>query len=110
LLRGDDPLEATLAVGSMLLPHEERRERLVAAAVPVHFGTSIFWAVVLERVLPRRHRAAWGAAAGLAISALDLLVLGRRFQRVSELPLAPQVADHVLYGATVGYVITLRSR
>jgi hypothetical protein len=106
LFRENDPLEATLAAGSMLLPDEERTARLLAAAVPVHFGVSILWAVVLERVLPRRHGVWWGAAAGLGIAALDLLVVGRRFERIRKLPLAPQLADHVLYGATVGYALS----
>jgi hypothetical protein len=106
LLRGADPLEPTLAVGSMALPGEERTLRLLAAAVPVHFGVSIFWGVVLERVLLRRHRVLWGAAAGLGIAALDLLVVGRRFVRIRKLPFAPQLAIHVLYGATVGYVLS----
>src|SRR5204862_7509936 len=36
LARGEDPLAATVAAGSILLPAEERRGWLVAAAVPVH--------------------------------------------------------------------------
>jgi hypothetical protein len=106
LVRGDDPLEATLAAASMLLPDEERTARLLAAAVPVHFGISIVWSIVLERVLPRRHRIRWGVAAGVGIAALDLFVVGRRFERIRKLPLAPQLADHVVYGATVGYVLS----
>jgi hypothetical protein len=38
LAAGRDPFEATLAAGSMLLPGETRRGRLVAAAVPVHLA------------------------------------------------------------------------
>jgi hypothetical protein len=106
LIRGDDPLEATLAAGSTLLPDEERTARLLAASVPVHFGISIVWSLVLERVLPRRHRLGWGAAAGVGIAALDLFVVGRRFERIRKLPLAPQLADHVVYGAIVGYVLS----
>jgi hypothetical protein len=105
LVRDDDPLEPTLAVGSMLLPNEERPARPVAAAVPVHLGVSVFWGLVLDLVLPRRGAIAWGASAGLAIAALDLVV-GRRFVRIRKLPFAPQLADHVLYGATVGYVLS----
>ncbi len=61
LLRRTDPLEATVAAGSILLPAERRRARLLAAAVPVHLTLSLGWAVLLARVLPRR--ATVGAAA-----------------------------------------------
>jgi hypothetical protein len=105
LAAGRDPLEATLAAGSILLPGEHRRGRLIAAAVPVHLSLSLGWALVLARLLPRRRRAAVGAVAGLGIAALDLGVLGRRFAPVRALPLLPQLADHVAYGATVGHVL-----
>jgi hypothetical protein len=105
LARGDDPLEATLAAGAILLPRERRRARLVAAAAPVHLAVSLFWGVVLERVLPRRPTVAAGAAAGLVIAAIDLGLLAQPFPRVRSLPLGPQLADHVLYGATVGFVL-----
>ena len=108
LAAGDDPLEATLAAGSMLLPDEDRPGRLFAAAVPVHLAFSLGWAAVLARVLPRRHTVAAGALAGLGIAALDL-GLGRRFfPRVRELPLLPQLADHLAYGTTVGIILARR--
>ena len=109
LLRGRDPLEATLAAGSLLLPHEERRARLLAAAIPVHVAISLGWALVLAGVLPARNRAVAGAAAGIAIAALDLGVVGRRFPRIRALPVAPQLADHVAYGATVGWALGRRA-
>jgi hypothetical protein len=102
LLTGGDPLAATAAAGSLVLRQEGRRPRLIAAAVPVHVGLSLGWAVVLAAVLPRRHTTAWGALAGLAIAAFDLGVAGRRFPKIRALPMLPQVADHVLYGAAVG--------
>jgi hypothetical protein len=108
LTAGRDPLEATLAAGSMLLPRETRRGRLVAAAVPVHLAVSLGWVVILARVLPCRRTAAAGAAAGLGIAVLDLGVLGRRFPQVRALPLLPQLADHVVFGATVGLVLERR--
>ena len=101
--RGDDPLEATLAAGSLLLPHETRRSRLLAAALPVHFSLSLGGACALERVFRRGVVA--GAVAGLGIAALDLGVVGRMFPRVRTLPVVPQLADHVAYGATVAYVV-----
>ncbi len=107
LVTGRDPLEATKAAGAILLPRESRTLPLVAAAIPVHLGLSLGWAVVLERLGVRG--VARGAAAGLAIAALDLGVVGRRFPRVRALPQAPQVADHLLYGALVGYVLAERA-
>ena len=107
---GRDPLEATLAAGSVLLPDEHRHGRLIAAAVPIHLSLSLGWALVLTRLLPRGREVRRGAAAGVAIAALDLGVVGRLFPRVRALPLLPQLADHLAYGATVGYVLARRRR
>ena len=103
LASGRDPLEPTRAAGSILLPHETRTVPLVAAAVPVHLALSLGWALVLCKA--RVRGAVPGAAAGLAIATLDLGVVGRRFPRIQALPLAPQIADHVAYGAVVGLVL-----
>ena len=103
-----DPLEATLAAGSVMLPRERRRLLLFLAAAPVHLSISLFWSLVLARALPRTRPVAVGAAAGVAIAAIDLGVIGRRFPRVRALPLLPQLADHALYGAGVGYVLARR--
>ena len=89
LASGGDPLAATVAAGSIVLPHETRRARLVAAAVPVHLALSLGWTAVLARTLPERRTAAAGAVAGLGIAALDLGVIGRRFERIRALPLLP---------------------
>jgi len=61
-------------------------------------------------VLPDRRTVALGAAAGLAIAALDLGVIGRRFPRIRALSQAPQVADHLAFGALVGAVVSRRRR
>ena len=108
LMTGADPLEATLAAGSIVLPREERRAVLVAVAVPLHVGLSLGWALVLARVLPRRGTALWGSAAGLGIALLDL-GWGRRRPRVAALRTAPQLADHIAYGAIVGMMLARRS-
>ncbi|HXH87887.1 MAG TPA: hypothetical protein VNI55_04710 [Gaiellaceae bacterium] len=104
LVTGRDPLEATKAAGAILLPHERRTGRLVAAAALVHLALSFGWALALARAGARGP--ARGAAAGLAIAALDLGVIGRRFPRVRALPLGPQVLDHLAYGAIVGLVLS----
>lgn len=108
LLGRDDPLAATRAAGALLMPHETRSGRLLAAAVPVHLGLSLGWGVVLAFVLPRRGTVAWGGLAGLAIAALDLNVPGERTAAVRALRTWPQVADHVAFGLTAAAVIAER--
>jgi hypothetical protein len=103
LATGRDPLEATLAAGSILLPGETRRGRLLAAAVPVHLALSLGWAVALQRAGVRG--AGRGALAGLAIGVVDLSLAARALPRVRALPVLPQLADHAVYGAVVGYVL-----
>jgi hypothetical protein len=103
LATGRDPLEATLAAGTLLRPSETRPGPLLIAAVPVHLTLSLGWAAVLERA--RVRGAARGALAGLTIAAIDLAVGRVLFPRVRALPLAPQVADHLAYGAIVGRML-----
>jgi hypothetical protein len=103
LATGRDPLEATLAAGSILLPGETRRTRLLAAAVPVHLALSLGWALALDRAGVRGARD--GALAGLAIGAVDLSVAAHVFPSVRRLPLLPQLADHAAYGAVAGHVL-----
>lgn len=104
---GRDPLEATLAAGSILLPGETRRGRLLAAGVPVHLGLSLGWALAFERAGVRG--AGRGALAGLAIAAFDLGLVAQRVPRVRALPLGPQIADHAAFGAIVGHLLGSRS-
>jgi len=106
LATGRDPLEAALAAGSILLPAETRRTRLLAAAVPVHLALSLGWALALDRAGVRGARR--GALAGLAIGAVDLSLATRALPRIRALPLLPQLADHAAYGAVAGYVLARR--
>jgi hypothetical protein len=111
LLTGGDPMEASLAAGTIMLGRDHRAQRLFLAAIPVHITLSLGWAVALTAILPRRHTALAGAVAGLGIAALDLGVIGRRlFPRIRALPQVPQLADHVAFGATVGAVLAWRRR
>jgi hypothetical protein len=110
LATGRDPLEATLAAGAIAFPRAERASRLLVAAVPVHATVSLGWALVLARALPQRRTVLAGAVAGLAIAAVDLGTVGRAVPRVRALPLGPQLADHVAYGAVVGWVLARRRR
>ena len=108
ILDATNPLEASLAAGTLLLPRERRPSRLLPAAIVAHGALSLGWALVLAAALPRRRTLAWSVLAGLAIAAFDLGVVGRRFPRVRALATAPQVLDHVAYGATVGCVLSRR--
>jgi hypothetical protein len=108
LATGRDPLEATLAAGSLALPRERRRRRLLAAAVPVHLGISLGWGVALAVVLPRRGTVPAGAVAGLGIAALDLGAVGRRHPPIRALAPVPQAADHLLFGIVVAGVVARR--
>ncbi len=108
LVVGSSPLEATLAAGTLVLPRERRPLPLLLAAVPAHTAISLGWGVVLAHALPPRRTVGAGAFAGLAIAALDLGAAGRRFARVRALPVGPQVADHLLYGAVVGAIVARR--
>ena len=93
------PLESARAAGTLL-----GRPTLVRGAL-AHAALSLGWAVVLDRALPRGARWWHGAAAGLAIAALDLGVVGRRFPRIRALPQGPQWLDHAAYGALVTAVL-----
>ena len=107
--RGWDPLQATEAAGTILLPREHRRKALLLAAIPVHGAISVAWAIVMTLLLPSRRPLLWGGAWGLAIAAFDLGVMGRRLPRIRALPLGPQVADHLAYGVIAAACIE-RSR
>ena len=103
LATGRDPLEPTYAAGTVVLRGETRHARLLAAAVPLHLALSLGWTLALDRAGARG--AVRGAAAGLAIAALDLGVAARCFPRIRALPLLPQVADHVAFGLVAGALL-----
>ncbi len=109
LVRREDPLAAACAAGRVLLPDERRVLPLLIAALPVHFGISVWWGTVLARVLPARRTVVWGAVGGLVIAALDLRLPGRRVAAVRALPVLPQVLDHVAFGVAVGVYLRRRA-
>jgi hypothetical protein len=104
-LRHGIPLSRSTAAAGTLLGKASLTRGIVA-----HAALSVMWAAVLARVLPSRHRIATGALAGAAIAALDLGLIARRYPAIRTLPQAPQLADHVLFGATVGAVLDARAR
>ena len=91
-----------------MLRHEDRMAPLIAAAVPVHLALSLTWAAVIQRLVPPRAEPLYGAAAGLAIAALDLGVIGRRIPAIRALEQPPQWLDHLAFGLTVGLVLRAR--
>ena len=102
--------EAVRAAGSIALGEDAPDALLLAAAVPVHLSLSLGWAALLAAVLPHGRELGGGLAAGMAIAALDLGVIGRRLPRIRRLPQARQWADHAAYGLTVGWVLRARRR
>lgn len=72
----------------------------------MHVVISAFWGLVLGWLLPRRHTAAWGAAAGLGIAAISLPTVGRRRPAIAALPQVPQWLDNVAFGLVVGWLLS----
>jgi hypothetical protein len=103
---GADPLAATRAAGRLLLPRSTRPSHVLLAAAVGHGLLSLAWTAVLARLPGGTARA---AGYGLAIAWLDLgvarAVRGPRFGPVADLPVLPQVADHVLF-AVVARALT----
>ena len=106
---GEDPLEASLAAGTLLLRDRQRRLCLLGAATLVHASISLAWALVLTATLPTRRTATTGGLAGAAIAALNLGLVGRHIPRIRQLPILPQLADHIAFGAVVGLILARRS-
>ena len=103
-------LASTEAAGTLLISRDSSRLRLFFAGGVTHLAISAWWGQVLARVLPRRHTVIAGAAAGAAIAALDLGIIGRRYPAIRALPAGPQVLDHIAFGALAGAVLSRRGR
>ena len=95
---------ATRAAGALL-----GRPGTVGGAV-AHAGVSAFWGVVLSSVLPARRTVTAGLVAGGVIAVVDLGVVGRRVPEIRDLPVVPQVLDHLAFGAVAGAVLRARRR
>jgi hypothetical protein len=92
--------DATRAVGTLVPPG---RPGFTRGAI-VHIAISVVCGDVLARVLPERNSVRWGAAAGLAIGVVNVGLIGRRFPAIRALPLIPQLADNVAFGAVFALV------
>lgn len=104
VLRRRDPLAAARAAGTIAPGRAERPSVVVGAAV--HVLVSAGWTVLLALVARiRRIGPVSGAAAGVAIAALDLGIARRRFPAIAALDQIPQWLDHVAFGAVVGWYL-----
>jgi hypothetical protein len=102
LARRQSLLESTRAAGALL-----GRPSAVRGTV-AHGAISLGWTWVLVRAGVRSPLT--GAVAGGAIAALDLGLVGRRVPAIAGLAVAPQVADHLAFGAIVGWCNRSRAR
>jgi hypothetical protein len=86
---------ATRAVGTLVPPGRPGFGR----GMVVHLAISMLCGEALARTLPRDHPVEWGAAAGLVIGIINVGVIGRSLPAIRALPLLPQIADNVMFGA-----------
>jgi hypothetical protein len=112
LVTGRDPLTAARAAGNLLLQAEAGSRALLVAGGVAHVALSLGWGTVLAMAVRRTSLppVAVGLAGGAAIAALDLGLLahgpiGRRWPLIRALPVGPQVADHLAFGALAGVVL-----
>ncbi len=98
--------DVTCAVGTLVPPGRPGFGR----GVIVHLAISLGCGEALARALPRDHCAAWGAAAGFAIGFINVGVIGRSFPAIRGLPLAPQLADNLMFGTVFAVVLDRRGR
>jgi hypothetical protein len=115
VLTGSDPLAAARAAGNLLLPADAGRAALLLAGGAAHIVISLGWGTVLAMAVRRTSLppVAVGLAGGAAIAAVDLGLLahgplGRRWPLIRALPVRPQVADHLAFGAIAGAVLGSR--
>jgi hypothetical protein len=115
LATAGDPLAAARAAGNLLLPADAGGTALLIAGGVAHAVLSLGWGTVLTVAVRRTSLSPvpLGLAAGAAIAAIDLGLLargraGRRWSLIRDLPLAPQVADHLAFGAIAGAVLARR--
>ncbi len=114
VLTGGEPLAAARAAGNLLLPAVAPSGALLVAGGIAHTVLSLGWGTVIAVAARRSSRSpiAVGLAAGAAIAAVDLGLLahgplGRRWPLIRALPVRPQIADHLAFGAVAGAVLTI---
>jgi hypothetical protein len=112
VLTGRDPLAAARAAGNLLLPADAPPGALLLAGGLAHTVLSLGWGTVVAGAVRRTSLPPLvaGLAVGAAIAAVDLGILahgppGRRWPLIRNLPVGPQVADHLAFGAVAGAVL-----
>jgi hypothetical protein len=111
LATGADATEATRTAGAMLIPASSGLPALFAAAAVAHLTISFFWAAILVAILPRKHVIAWATTAAALIGIFDLRIIAPLFfPQVADLPLGPQMADHLMWGASLGWALAHRRK
>ncbi|MEN3354678.1 MAG: hypothetical protein V7640_2836 [Betaproteobacteria bacterium] len=106
ILTGADVLAPTRAAGRMLVSAGATEVELFIAAALVHTAVSFFWAALLIFVLPRKHVTFWSVIAAALIGVLDLRIIAPLFfPEVAALAFWPQMADHVMWGASFGVAL-----
>ena len=115
VLTGRDPLAAARAAGNLLFPADASPSALLLAGGLAHTVLSLGWGTVVAVAVRRTSLppVIAGLAVGAAIAAVDLGVLahgplGRRWPLIRNLPVGPQVADHLAFGAVAGAVLQRR--
>jgi hypothetical protein len=93
---GRSPLEAARAAGAL------QGEPSLLRGLLAHAATTLLWSAVLVAALPPGREVVAGTAAGAAIHALDLGVIGRRIPAIAALPQGPQLLDHLAFGGLAG--------
>jgi hypothetical protein len=110
VLRRQDPLAATRAAGRLLLPDGTDPVALVASAAAAHGALSLGWTAVLSRLPGGPVRS---VCYGAAIAALDLglahAVRGARLGPTADLPVLPQLADHVAFAVIARAAVSAAS-
>jgi hypothetical protein len=107
----EDVSAATRAAGAMVLGPRASFAELFLAAAFVHVAISFFWAAILVAILPRQRTIMWAIVGAMLIGVLDLRVIAPVFfPEVAALPFLQQMADHLMWGASVGIALVLRRR
>ena len=112
VLTGREPLAAAVAAGNLILPDSAPPGALLAAGGVAHAVISLGWGTVLAVAVRRTSLppVTTGVLAGAVIAAVDLGLVahgrfGRRWPLIRALPVWPQVADHLAFGAVAGAVL-----
>jgi hypothetical protein len=93
----------------MLISPHSSFAALFAAAMIVHATISFAWAAILILGVPRRRTLFWALMASVLVAVIDLrLIAPLMFPEVANLPFWPQLADHLMWGASFGATLQWR--